>query len=146
MQSRKFFGAGRVNVSKEQHVFEPTLAPPFVAASAFKCFWILERAKEHVPQRDVREVVSVMTKLMMNPMGFRPLENEADPRRCCDVPMIEKLPAGDQNGVVRSGTHGGAEQRIHNQTAQDRINQDLHWMFVKAGNDFQSTSGMMNLM
>lgn len=122
MQSRKVFCAGRVNIAKEQHVFEPVLAPPLVSASAFECLWILERAKKHVPQRDVREVVGVMTKLMMNSMRFRALENEANPRRRFDIPMIKELSDCDQDRVITSGARAGAKQWIHHQTAQDGIN------------------------
>ena len=122
MQRRKFLCAGRVNIAEKQHLFEPILAPPLVSASTFECLWILEGAKEHVPQRDVREVIGVMTKLMMNPMRFRSLEKEANPRRRFDIPMIEELSDRDQNGVITSGAHTGTEQWKQNQAAQDRIN------------------------
>jgi hypothetical protein len=122
MQRRKFFCAGRVNIAEEQHVFESILAPLFVSASTFESLWILEGAKEHVPQRDVREVVGVMTKLMMNPVRLRPLEKETNPRRRFDIPMIEKLSDRDQNGVITSGAHTGPKQWKQNQATQDGIN------------------------
>jgi hypothetical protein len=68
MQTRQLVGSRRVNIAEKKHVFESILAPPLVAASRFECFWILERAEQHVPDRDVRKVVGVMTKLVMNPM------------------------------------------------------------------------------
>ena len=122
MQSRKLFGARRMNIAKEQHVFEPILAPSLIPTFAFECLGIFEGAKEHVPYWDIREVIGVMTKLMMNPMRFRPLENEANPRRRFDVPMIEEFSHCDQNGIIPSGAHAGAKQWIHNQTAEDGIN------------------------
>src|SRR5438477_3720305 len=81
MQSRELFCSGRMNIAKEQHVFESILAPSLITASAFECLRIFECAKKHVPEWDVREVVSVMTELMMNAMRFRPLENKAHPGR-----------------------------------------------------------------
>jgi hypothetical protein len=60
--------------------------------------------------------------------------------------MIEELPDRDQNGVKTSSADACAKQWINNQTAQYGINQNFHWMFIKAGKDFQSTSRMMNLM
>jgi hypothetical protein len=68
-----------MNIAKEQHVFESILPPSLISAFAFEYFGVFKRAKEHVPEWDVREVVSVMTELMMNPMRFRPLENKANP-------------------------------------------------------------------
>ena len=146
MQSRELFCAGRMKIAKDQHVFESVLAPSLITASAFECLRIFERAKEHVPEWDVREIVGVMAELMMNPMRFRPLENKANPGRRLDIPMIEELPNCDENGVITSGADAGAKQWIHNQTAQDGINKNFQGMFVKAGNNFQSTSRMMNLM
>src|SRR6476620_1266719 len=49
MQRPKLFCAGRMNIAKEQHVFESILTPSLITASAFECLRIFERAKEHVP-------------------------------------------------------------------------------------------------
>ena len=110
-----------MNISKNQHVFESILAPTLVAAPSFECLRIFEGAKEHVPERNVREVVCVMAKLMMDPVRFWPLENETNPRGRFDIPMIEELPDCDENGVITSSADAGAKQWIHNQTAQDGI-------------------------
>jgi hypothetical protein len=122
MQSRNLFCAGRMNIAEEQHVFEPILAPSLIPTFAFECLGIFEGAKEHVPYWDIREVVGVMTKLMVNTMRFRSLENEAKPRRRFNVPMIEEFSDCDQNGIIPSGAHAGSKQWVHNQTAQDGIN------------------------
>jgi hypothetical protein len=63
-----------------------------------------------------------MMELMMDPMRFGPLKNKADPRGRFDIPMIEEFSDCDQNGVITSGADAGAEQWIHDQTAQDGIN------------------------
>jgi hypothetical protein len=146
MQTAKLLCAGRMNIPEKQHVFETILAPLLVAASGFEHFWVLEGAEKHVPKRDVREVVGVVTELMVDPMRFRPLEKKANPWRGFDVPMIKELTDCDKNRVITSGAQTCAKQWIQNQAAQDGVNQDLHRMFVKAGKDFQSPSGMMNLM
>jgi hypothetical protein len=113
MQRRELFYAGRMNITKDQHVFEPILAPNLVPAAPSECLGIFERAKEYVPKRNVREVVSVMMELMMDSMRFGSLENEAEPRRSFDVPMIEKFADCNQNGVITSGANAGTKQRIH---------------------------------
>ena len=146
MQGRKLFSAGCMNIAEEQHVFESIFAPHLISATAFEYLRIFKRTKKHVPKRDVREVVGVMTELMVNPMRFRPLKDEANPRRRFDIPMIEKLSDCDENGVITGGADAGTKQGIYNQTAQDGVEQNFNRMFVKAGNDFQSTRRMMNLM
>src|SRR5712691_3811395 len=102
MQRLKLFGAGRVHISKRQHVFESIFAPTLVTALSFKFLRILECDKEHVPDRDVREIVSMMVKLMMDAMRFRSLENETEPGRSFDVPVIEEFPNCNEDGVITS--------------------------------------------
>ena len=114
MQSRKLARPGRMNIAKEKHVFESILALLFISAATFECFRISDGAKEHVPQWDVREIVGVMMELMVHLMRFRPLENETNPRRRFDIPMIKELSDCDENGVITSGAHAGAEQWIQN--------------------------------
>lgn len=109
MQSRELFRRGRMNIAEDQHVFEPVLAPTLVTAFPFKLFWIFKRAKEHVPKWNVGEIVCMMTKLMMNAMGFRPLEDESEPSGSVDVPMIQEFPDCDEDGVIASGTDAGAK-------------------------------------
>jgi hypothetical protein len=110
-----------MNITKDQHVFKPILTPSLVAAAPPECVGIFERAKEYVPKGNVREVVGVMAELMMDPMRFGPLENEAEPRGSFDVPMIEKFADCNQNGVITSGANAGAKQRIHEQAAKNGI-------------------------
>ena len=98
-----------MNITKDQHVFEPILTPNLIAAASTECLGIFECAKEYVPKRNVREVVSVMVELMMDAMRFGPLENEAEPRGSFDVPMIEEFPACDENGVIARGANAGAK-------------------------------------
>jgi hypothetical protein len=57
-----------VHISKKQHVLEPIFAPALVAAMTFEFCRILECSEKHVPNWDVREIVGVMAKLMMDPM------------------------------------------------------------------------------
>lgn len=139
MQWSELLRAGCMNVSKKQHVLESIFAPTVVAAAPLELFRILEGAEHHVPNRNVREVVCVMANLMMNPMGFRPLEDESKPRGRFDVPMIKKFSERDENCVIARGSNAAAEQGIHNQAAQDRIDPDFDGMFVEAGHDFQPT-------
>jgi len=98
-----------MNITKDQHVFEPILTPNLIAAASTECLGIFECAKEYVPKWNVREVVGVMVELMMDAMRFGPLENEAEPRESFDVPMIEEFPDCDENGVIAGGANAGAK-------------------------------------
>ena len=146
MQRRELFQAGRVNIAKGQHVLEPIFTPTFVPALSLERLRILEGAKEHVPERNVREVVGVMPELMMDAVRFGPLENETNPQRCFDIPMVKEFPHCDKDGVIAGSGDAGPKERIHNQTAQNGVNQNLHRMFVKACNDFKATGRMVDLM
>jgi hypothetical protein len=79
MQTCELFYTGRMNITKDQHVFEPILTPNLIAAPYTKCLGIFECSKEYVPKWNVREVVGVMAELMMDAMRFWPLENETEP-------------------------------------------------------------------
>ena len=98
-----------MNITEKQHVLESILAPTLVAAAPIESFRILKCAENHVPNWNVREVVCVVLKLMMNPVGFRPLEDESDPRRSLDVPMIEEFTERDENGVIACSSHASAK-------------------------------------
>ena len=109
MQRRELFRAGCMNISKNKHVLETIFTPALVPAAAFKFPRIFERAKKHVPNRNVREVVCVMAELMMNPMRFWSLENKTEPRGSFDIPMIEEFPDRDKDCVIASGADAAAE-------------------------------------
>jgi hypothetical protein len=57
-----------MNITEEQHVLESILAPTLVAAAPFESFRISKCAEDHVPDWNIREVVCVVLKLMMNPV------------------------------------------------------------------------------
>ena len=109
MQGWELFRTGRMNITEEEHVFEPILTPNLVTAASFKCFGIFECAKEDVPKGNVREVIGVVAEPMMYTMRFGPLENEAKPRGSCDVPVIEEFPDCDENGVIARRANAGAK-------------------------------------
>jgi hypothetical protein len=98
-----------MNITKNQHVFESILTPNLVTAASSKCLGIFECAKKYVPKRNVREVVGVMTELMVEAMRFGPLENKAEPRGSFDVLMIEEFPDCDKNGVIACDANAGAK-------------------------------------
>jgi hypothetical protein len=109
MQRCELFYTGRMNITKDQHVFEPILTPNLIAAASSEFLGIFECAKEYVPKRNIREVIGVMAEPMMDAMRFGPLENEAEPRGSFDVPMIEEFPDCDENGVIARGANAGAK-------------------------------------
>ena|SRR5947207_2328070 len=98
-----------MNVTKSQHVLEAAFTPIFIAASTFEGLRVFESSKEHVPKWDVREVIRVMTKLMMNAMRFGSLENETEPGGGFNVPVIEEFSDCDQDSVIARCTHAAAE-------------------------------------
>jgi hypothetical protein len=85
-----------MHVAKRDHVFETIFSPIIVATAPPKLCRVLEGAKDHVPDREISEVVGVMTELMMNAMGLRALEEVAEPSRCFDIPVIEKFAGCDE--------------------------------------------------
>ena len=68
MQRLKLFGARCMDIPKNEHVFKTIFPPILVTAASLELLWILEGAKQHVPNGDVREVVGVVAKLMMDSM------------------------------------------------------------------------------
>ena len=75
MERLKPFGVGSVNVPKREHVFEPIFPPALVTATSFEFFRIFECPEKNVPERNVGEVISMMTKLVVNPVRLRALKN-----------------------------------------------------------------------
>jgi hypothetical protein len=92
-----------VHISKNQHVFKSILAPTLVTAPTFKFLRIFECPKEHVPKRNIREIICVMAELMMHAMRFGPLENKTEPSGSLDIPMIEEFADCDKDSVIASG-------------------------------------------
>ncbi|MEN3368612.1 MAG: hypothetical protein V7609_755 [Verrucomicrobiota bacterium] len=146
MERRTVRHSGRMHIAKSEHVVKAIFPPIFVAAASAKLCRVLEGAEEHVPDRQVREIVGVMTKLMMNAMRLRPLEKVADPGRRLDVPMIEELADCDEQRVVTRGSDVTAEERIDDHAADNGIEPDLHRVLIEAGQDLKPTRRVVNLM
>jgi hypothetical protein len=85
-----------MDVAERDHVVEAVFPPILIAAAPPELCGIFESAKEHVPDGQIREVVGVMTELMMNAMGLRALEKVTEPGRRLDVPVIEELADRDE--------------------------------------------------
>ena len=68
MQRRELFRAGGVNIAKGEHVLESIFTPTLIPATTSKLLWVLEGAEDHIPDRNVGEVVGVMSELMVNAM------------------------------------------------------------------------------
>ena len=135
-----------MDIAKCEHVLESIFSPTLVAALAPELFRILECLEKNIPERDVGEIVCVMTELVMDAMRLRSLKDEAEPRGSFDVPVVEEFSERNQDRVIAGGLDAGAKQRVDNQTAEQRIDPDFHRMFVKAGHDFQSSCRMVDLM
>jgi hypothetical protein len=146
MKGRGFHNPGLVHVAEREHVVEAVFPPGFVTAVAAEPRRIPEGPKDHVPDWQVREVVGVMTELVMNTMRFRSLENVADPSRSLNIPVIEKFSDGDEQGVIAGGLNIAAEERIDDQTADDGVQPDLHRVLVETRQDFEPARRMVNLV
>jgi len=146
MERRTIRHSRRVHIAKREHVVKAIFPPIFVAAAPAKLCRVLEGAEEHVPDRQVGEVVCVMAKLMVHAVRLRPLEKVTQPLRGFDVPVVKEFAHRDQQRVIRSGNNITAKERVNDQTAEEGVEQDLDWMLVKAGQDFKSTRGVMNLV
>lgn len=109
MKRGDVFDALLVNISERQDVFETIFSPVIEPACRVEPSWILERFEQHVPNREIGEVIRVMFVLMMNAVGFRPLNNQAKPMRRVDVPVVEIFRYCGQQGVVGPGLNGTAE-------------------------------------
>ena len=79
MQRCERFCTGRMDIAKHQHVFEAIFAPNLVPAPTLERLRVFESTEQNVPNRNVCEIVCVMMKLMMDTVGFRPLEDETEP-------------------------------------------------------------------
>src|SRR6202035_277140 len=68
---------------------------------------ILERAEEQVPERQIGKIVRMVSSLVMYAMALGTLKDIAQPVRCPDIPMIEKL---GEAGCRESETSAGGIQ------------------------------------
>ena len=108
-----------MDVPEDEHVIKSIFTPRFVAASSFEASRVFESAEQNVPDRNVREIISVVTKLMMHPMGLRPLKNKSEPGGRMNIPVVEELTDCDQDRIVASRAHAGPEKWEHDQAAEN---------------------------
>jgi hypothetical protein len=79
MERCELLCAGRVNVSKSEHVLEAIFAPRLITASAFENVGIFEGAEKNVPKRNIGKIAHMVAKLMMDPMRFGTLKDKSQP-------------------------------------------------------------------
>jgi len=106
-----------VHVAERQHVLKSVFPPVVESAAAAKLGRVLKRPEQNVPDRQIREIIRVVTELMMHTMRFRTLKHESKPARSLDVPMIEELTNRYKDRVIPSSFDVAADQRIHNEAA-----------------------------
>jgi hypothetical protein len=135
-----------VDITENEHVVESVLTPRFITAATTEFRRVLECAKENIPDRKVSEIVRVMPELMMYPMRFRPLKDEAEPARRVNIPVVEEFADCDQQRVVTRRGHVATEERIDNQAAQDGVDPNLHRMLVEAGQNLEPARRVMDLV
>src|SRR6266404_364689 len=100
MQRLDLIDRWSVDIAKYEHVFKPIFPPTFVATVSFEFLCVLKGSEKNVPKGDVGKVVGMMTKLVMNSMRFRSLEDVSQPCRRIDIPMIKKFADGNEDCVV----------------------------------------------
>ena len=89
MKRGKIFDSFLMQIPEGQNVFETIFPPIIEAASGAEPNWIFEGLEHHVPNRKIGEIVRVMFVLMMDSVGFRSLNDKAEPMRSVDVPVVE---------------------------------------------------------
>src|SRR6266446_2448644 len=87
-----------------------------------------------------------MSALMVHAMALGALQDIAQPVRCPDVPMIEKLGKAG-GGESEPGARGvQAEQREDDQGREQPVHEDLDRMLVEAGQHLDAGRAVMKLM
>ena len=80
-----------MEIAKREDILKPIL---FLAVESAPRNWLICIAKgpeEHVPDRKICEILSMVAVHVMNPVGFGALEEETHRAGSFDVPVIEKL-------------------------------------------------------
>ena len=107
---------------------------------------VLVGPEQHVPPGDVAVVVLVAVVLVMDAMHLGALEDEPDPARRLDVRVIEELAECRAQRVDRTCFKRQAEEGVHEQTADDRIDDHFARALVEGGNDLEPPRAVVDLV
>ena len=121
-----------MHLAESEQILESILAPIVEAAFARRLVRIVQRAEEPIPNRQVGEILRVMSILMVDPMRFGSLHKMANPARRPDVPMVEVFGDRAQECVVGGCVNVAPEERVNDCTADERIEQNFDGMFIEA--------------
>jgi hypothetical protein len=66
--------------------------------------------------------------------------------RRLDIPVVEKFPNRNQQRVIGAGKNIASKERVNDQAADERVEQNFDRMLVKAGQDFEPARGVMDLV
>src|SRR5689334_3633432 len=86
----------RVDVGEREHGGQAPVGARVEAAFAEELPRVAERAEQHVPQRQVGEIVVMDAEPMMHAMRLGPLDDVAEPLRRAYVPVLEITVERDQ--------------------------------------------------
>lgn len=62
------FGARRVEIAENQHIFEPIFPPILIAATGWRRGGVLKRSKDDIPHGEIGEILSMVTILVVYAM------------------------------------------------------------------------------
>ena len=107
------------DVAESEHLGKSILL--FRVESAFRdiSLGIVKRAEDHVPNWEVRVILSMMAESMVETVGLGTLDEKSEPAVRAHIPMIEIFSDGDEQGVISGGLDGAAEKCVYNRAAED---------------------------
>lgn len=135
-----------VNVLAGKHLKQLLLLWVIESTGMNPRFRVLVRTEQHVPPRDVAVVVPVAIAMVVDSMHFGALEDEANPAGRPDVGVIEELAQRGTQRVDRASLQREPEHRVHEQAADDRVDDHLAGMLVERRDYLQALRTMVDLM
>ncbi len=146
VKRRDALGALVVHVPEGEQVFEAVLPPVVVAARVLEPPGVLERSEHDVEDRQVREVVGVVVVLVVDAVRLGPLDDEAEPVRRRDVPVVEELRHGRHQRVVHARLDRAAQQHVHDARAEQRVHRNLDGVLVERRHDLDPARRVVQLV
>ena len=135
-----------MNIASCEHVFEPLLTRCIEAATGRTHSGVSQGPEKRIPKREIGKIIGMVPILVMNPMRLRPLDDNAEPSRCANIPVIKKFGQRGEKRIDRGSSRVAAEQQINNRAAENGVQNNLDGMLIEARNDLDATGGMMELM
>src|SRR5262249_15580560 len=116
------------------------------AAFLRRALRILKSAEGDVPEWQVGEVPGVPSALMMHTVALGALDQEAEPARRTEVPVVEQLRNPGQKNRSAGARCVQAEQDIDDSRREHAVEEDLRRVLVEGSQDFDARWTVMDLV